>query len=144
MKITICGSTRFEKEFFEWDRRLTMMGHIVYTLGSFPGVMGLDRESPEYLSELEKELFDLVYLAKIEESEAIFVINKQGYVGFSTRREITWANLRNKRIYYLEPPGLTQRGYQHLPGWTDYVVKYGRPKGLAKPSKHELLNTGGR
>ncbi len=35
MKITLCGSTKFKKEFEEWNIKLTMAGHIVYSVCCF-------------------------------------------------------------------------------------------------------------
>ncbi len=44
----------------------------------------------------------MLHLAKIEESDAIVVLNVGGYVGDSTAREIMWAHIRRKGIFYLE------------------------------------------
>ena len=35
-------------------------------------------------------------------SDAIYVINKGGYIGESTKREIEYAKKKGKQIYYLE------------------------------------------
>ncbi len=100
MKITLCGSAKFEKEYHEWNKKLGLAGHISYGLMTYPSVEG---EKTWYTPE-EKEMLDLAHLAKIEESEAIFVLNKDSYVGESTAREIKWARIRSKEIYWLEPP----------------------------------------
>lgn len=55
-------------------------------------------------SEQEKIILDLVHLRKIQESEAIVVINPGGYIGFSTKREIMWAIMLNKLIFAIESP----------------------------------------
>lgn len=99
MKFTICGSAKFEPLWHEWNKKLGLMGHISYSLMTFPSVEG---QKTWYTPE-EKELLDLAHLAKIEESDAILVLNKDGYIGESTSREIKWAEMRNKRIIYLEP-----------------------------------------
>lgn len=130
MKITLCGSTKFEGLFFAWDKALTTMGHIVYSLGAFPNVEQKDRESQAYLADEQKEIFDLVYYAKIEESDAIFVINPGNYIGDSLRKEIVWARIRVKDIYWLEyPEGYDNNDYtfSDLPGWDYYFSKYGSP-----------------
>jgi hypothetical protein len=104
MKLTLCGSTRFEKEFLKWQKYLTLTGHVVYSLGTYPALTE-DDTNEHYKANIEpsiKEGLDLVHLAKIEESEAIVVINVGGYIGESTRREIQWAKLRNKRVYWVE------------------------------------------
>jgi len=40
-------------------------------------------------------------------SDAIFVINKDGYIGESTYSEIDWANRMKKQIFFLETTGET-------------------------------------
>lgn len=109
MKITLCGSTRFREGFEKWNGRLTLAGHIVYSLGVFGrqiADIGKDEAQPVY-SDTEKQTLDLVHLNKILNSEAIVVINypKNGqfdyYIGDSTRREIEWAQMQDKKIFYV-------------------------------------------
>lgn len=96
MKITLCGSLKFEKVFHEWNEKLTLAGHTVYCCpSSHAGVK-------DWYTEAQKQTLDLVHLSKIEESDAIFVLNVGGYVGESTRREIEWARIRQKKILALE------------------------------------------
>lgn len=101
MKLTLCGSAKFEDLYHEWNEKLTMAGHVVYSLAVFPS-----RKNGEqvWYTDEEKEKLDLAHLAKIENSEAIVVINKDGYVGYSTRREMRWARLLEKDIYFIESP----------------------------------------
>ena len=94
MKITLCGSTRFREQFELWNKRLTLAGHIVYSVSGF-GHSG-DSFTPE-----EKEHLDLIHLRKIAESDAVAVIDIDGYIGDSTRREIAWAKLNDKLVYYV-------------------------------------------
>ena len=98
MKFTICGSARFEAEWHEWNKRLGLMGHISYSLMTFPSVEG----SKSWYTPDQKWVLDLAHLAKIEESDAVLVLNVGGYIGESTGREILWAKLRNKQVYFLE------------------------------------------
>lgn len=93
MTITLCGSTRFKNEFEEMNVLLTMRGHVVLSVASFPHADNVE------WTEDEKTHLDLIHLAKIEMSDAIFVIDVNEYIGFSTKREIAWAKLRGKRIY---------------------------------------------
>jgi hypothetical protein len=99
MKFTICGSARFEELWHEWNKKLGLMGHISYSLMTFPSV---ENGVKSWYTENQKELLDLAHLAKIEESDAILVLNKDNYIGDSTRREINWAKLRGKKIFWLE------------------------------------------
>jgi hypothetical protein len=102
MKITICGSAKFEQHFVEWNEKLTLAGHIVYSLAIMPSSKGGNKD---WYTEDQKELLDLAHLGKIEESDAIVVLNVEGYYGTSTNREINWARLRGKHVYWLEPQG---------------------------------------
>lgn len=98
MKFTICGSAKFESAWHEWNKKLGLMGHISYGLMTYPSVEG----SKTWYTNEQKETLDLAHLAKIEESDAILVLNVGGYIGESTRREIKWARLRQKKIFWLE------------------------------------------
>ena len=95
--ITLCGSTRFKDEFLEAQKRLTLEGNIVISVGLF-GHSGDDVVWTEGV----KDMLDRQHLAKIDLADEIFVINIGGYIGDSTRREIAYANYRGKSITYLE------------------------------------------
>ena len=95
--ITLCGSTRFKDEFLEAQKRLTLDGNIVISVGLF-GHSGDD----EVWTEGVKDMLDRQHLAKIDLADEIFVINVGGYIGDSTRREIAYAEFKGKTISYLE------------------------------------------
>ena len=95
--ITLCGSTRFKDEFLEAQKRLTLEGNIVISVGLF-GHSGDD----EVWTEGVKDMLDRQHLAKIDLADEIFVINVGGYIGESTRREIAYAEYKGKSITYLE------------------------------------------
>lgn len=96
--ITLCGSTRFKKEYEEVNRVLELADWVVLTVASY------------YHSERSADLrawilknkrrLDRLHLAKIELSQAIVVIDVGGYVGSSTRSEIKHAKRRGKPIYF--------------------------------------------
>ena len=90
--ITLCGSTRFKDAFMEAQKRLTLDGNIVISVGLF-GHSGDD----EVWTEGTKEMLDDMHKRKI------FVINVGGYIGSSTRSEIEYAKATGKVIRYLEP-----------------------------------------
>lgn len=110
MKITLCGSTRFMEAFGDWNVILTRAGHVVYTVcTSFKGnlqmggTVAMLESDPSVGDELEiKRRFDLIHLQKITESDAIVVLNVGGYFGDSTRREIEWARMLRKQVFWLE------------------------------------------
>lgn len=95
--ITLCGSTRFKEEFLEAQKRLTLEGNIVISVGLF-GHSGDDVVWTEGV----KDMLDRQHLAKIDLADEIYVINVGGYIGDSTRREIAYADYRGKSITYLE------------------------------------------
>ena len=96
--ITLCGSTRFKDAFMEAQKRLTLEGNIVISVGLF-GHSGDD----EVWTEGTKEMHDDMHKRKIDMADEIFVINVGGYIGFSTRSEIEYAKVTGKEIQYLEP-----------------------------------------
>ncbi len=95
--ITLCGSTRFKEKFLEVQKRLTLSGNIVISVGLF-GHSGDD----EVWTEGMKEMLDDMHKRKIDMVDGIFVINVGGYVGQSTRSEIEYALKNGKTVEYLE------------------------------------------
>lgn len=98
MRITLCGSARYEELFTLWNERLTLAGHTVYDLAVKPSSKGGNKN---WYDEATKTTLDLIHLDKILNSEAILVINEYGYIGDSTKREIEWARIQRKMIYWL-------------------------------------------
>ena len=96
--ITLCGSTRFKDEFLEVQKKLTLQGNIVISVGLF-GHSGDD----EVWADGVKEMLDDMHKRKIDMADEIFVINKCGYIGSSTRSEIEYAKATGKTVRYLEP-----------------------------------------
>ena len=97
--ITICGSTRFKEQFLEAQKRLTLAGNIVISVGLF-GHSGDDK----VWAEGTKEMLDDMHKRKIDMADGIYVINVGGYIGQSTRSEIEYARSQGKIVEYLEEP----------------------------------------
>lgn len=97
--ITLCGSTRFKEQFLEAQKRLTLEGNIVISVGLF-GHSGDD----EVWTPGTKEMLDNMHKRKIDMADAIYVINVGGYIGESTRSEIEYATKQGKTVMYLEKP----------------------------------------
>jgi hypothetical protein len=95
--ITLCGSTKFGEQYLEAQKRLTLEGNIVISVGLF-GHSGDD----EVWTEGTKAMLDDMHLRKIDMADEIFVINVGGYIGESTRREIAYAKNTGKSVKYLE------------------------------------------
>ena len=95
--ITLCGSTRFKDQFMEAQKRLTLGGNIVISVGLF-GHSG----DEEVWKPGTKEMLDDMHRAKIDMADEIFVINVGRYIGESTRAEIEYAMANGKPVRYLE------------------------------------------
>lgn len=102
--ITLCGSTKFKDEFYKAQKELTLEGNIVISVGLF-GHSG-DSEVWDNMSEgtltKTKEMLDDMHKRKIDMADEIFVINKDGYIGESTKSEINYAIQTGKKVNYLE------------------------------------------
>ncbi len=102
--ITLCGSTRFKDEFMEAQKRLTLEGNIVISVGLF-GHSG-DNEVWENMDEgtltRTKQMLDDMHKRKIDMADEIYVINVGGYIGTSTKSEIEYAKATGKTVRYLE------------------------------------------
>lgn len=94
--ITLCGSTRFKAEFLEMLEILTLCGWIVL----LPGYYGHCARFP--ISDEVKDTLDALHKKKIDMSDAIYVLNIDGYIGESTKDEIQYAKEHNKEIIYYE------------------------------------------
>lgn len=102
--ITLCGSTHFKDEFMEAQKRLTLEGNIVISVGLF-GHTG-DKEVWENMDEGTltdtKEMIDDMHKRKVDMADGIYVINVGGYIGESTSSEIEYAKKHGKTVTYLE------------------------------------------
>ena len=93
--ITLCGSTKFKDDFERINRELTLLGNIVISVGCF-GHAG------DTFTEEQKVMLDEIHKRKIDIADAIYVINKDWYVGESTKSEIEYAKKHGKQIIYMQ------------------------------------------
>ena len=93
--ITLCGSTRFKDDFERINKELTLLGNIVISVGCFG-------HSGDTFTEEQKIMLDDIHKRKIDMADAIYVINKNGYIGSSTKSEIQYALRLGKQIIYME------------------------------------------
>lgn len=91
--ITICGSLKFEKEMMIEAQKLALEGNCVITpvYQAIKNVQ-ISKEQLKYLKD--------AHFKKIELSDAILVIDKNNYIGESTKLEIEYAKSLNKEIIY--------------------------------------------
>lgn len=94
--VTLCGSTKFKDEFMEVQKKLTLAGNIVISVGLF-GHSGDD----EAWTDGTKEMLDDMHKRKIDMADEIFVINVGGYIGSSTKSEIEYAMSKGLPVRYL-------------------------------------------
>jgi hypothetical protein len=95
--ITLCGSTRFKDDFERINKELTLAGNIVISVGCF-GHAG------DVFTDEQKEMLDDIHKRTIDMADSIYVINKGGYIGSSTRSEIEYAKAHGKPVHYMEMP----------------------------------------
>lgn len=109
--ITLCGSTRFKDAFMEAQKRLTLEGNIIISVGLF-GHSG-DNEVWEGMDEdtltQTKVMLDDMHKRKIDMADEIYVINVDGYIGDSTKSEIAYALKHGKPVRYLETDGIEKQ-----------------------------------
>ena len=105
--ICLCGSTRFAElhAIIKWN--LEKEGNVICLMISY---------LPEWFAKKEgwkgyhhfgeqagkKEKLDELHLRKIDLADEIFVVNRNRYIGESTREEIEYAKKQGKKIRYLE------------------------------------------
>ena len=91
--ITLCGSLKFQKEMMIIAKKMALEGNCILT-PVYPIIENCER-TDEQLKKLKKEHFK-----RIELSDAILVINKNNYIGDSTKLEIEYAQKLGKKIMY--------------------------------------------
>lgn len=93
--ITLCGSLKFKREMMETAEKMVLEGNCILT-PVYPILEDFER-TEEQLKKLKEAHFK-----RIELSDAILVINKDNYIGKSTKLEIEYAEKLGKEIIYLE------------------------------------------
>ena len=91
--ITLCGSLKFQKEMMIVAEKIALEGNCIFT-PVYPVI-----ENSERTEEQMKRLKE-AHFKKIELSDAILVINKNNYIGDSTKLEIEYAKKIKKEIMY--------------------------------------------
>lgn len=104
--VVLCGSSRFVQEMAvcAWliEREENAIAMSLHLLPSwYPNV------PPHHLAEAEgvADQMDQLHLRKIDLANEVFVVNRGGYIGESTRREIDYAKIHQRPIrWYEEDP----------------------------------------
>ncbi len=112
--ITLCGSTKFMQEYNEVNLELSLKDWVILTVGAFTHS---DEEllKSGKINEEAKKKFDKLHMEKIGISQAIVVINKNGYIGESTTNELKHALKLGKKIYWYDssPQNIPDRLYSN-------------------------------
>lgn len=95
--ICICGSTKFKDKIIQVQKELTLQGYVVIGMHLFSQDEGIELTKEQLLMLKEK------HKLKIDLSDAIYVVNPNGYLGDSTKEEIEYAISKGKKIMSLEP-----------------------------------------
>jgi uncharacterized protein YkuJ len=74
--------------------QVNFQGNIVISLAFFEQSEGFE------ITQEQAELLGNIHFRKIDISDEIFVINVDGYIGNSTRKEIEYAEKKGKTIRY--------------------------------------------
>jgi len=94
--VTMCGSLRFQKKLIEEADRLELAGNCVLSV-VYPSKV------KELYTKSEIEMFQRMHYQRIDMSDAIYIVNVDGYIGESTRSEVEYAISKNKEILSLIP-----------------------------------------
>lgn len=94
-KICLCGSARFFKDFRRVELELTMAGNLVWTI--------IDITEWSAIPEEVKYMLNSAHIQKIDACDEVLVINRDGYIGKDTQREIEYAHAKGKKVSYHWP-----------------------------------------
>lgn len=109
--ITFCGSSRFVSlmavMMWEFEKKgcISMGLHLLpYEYCEKKGYIPDESGHIHHIGEQEgiEDAMDALHFKKIEMSDSIYVVNYQGYIGSSTKREIEYAEYLGKPVIYHE------------------------------------------
>lgn len=93
--ITICGSMKFINEMMDISMKKELEGNCMLM-----PVFSNTYLSKDNFTKEEVLILDEMHREKIKLSDAILVVNVDGYIGDSTKSEIEFAKSLNKEIIY--------------------------------------------
>lgn len=92
--ITVCGSLKFKDEIMKVAGQMELEGNVIL-IPIFP-----INDDKDTFTEEELIMLGKMHKEKIKLSDAILVVNVNGYIGNSTKSEIEFAKSLNKEIIY--------------------------------------------
>lgn len=93
--ITICGSMKFVRKMMEISEKVELQGNVVLM-----PIYNPSRPNKEAFTNEEVLILDKLHRERIKLSDAILVVNVNGYIGSSTKSEIEYAKSLNKEVIY--------------------------------------------
>lgn len=94
--ITICGSMRYSRQMMEIAAKLELRDN-------YAVIQCVYNVNDERFEGLDATVLDKIHRKKIDISDAIYVVNIDGYIGNSTKGEIEYATENGKEVLYHEP-----------------------------------------
>ena len=95
--VCLCGSTKFSDAFKKANFKETLSGKIVLSIGcDFKSDYAIN------LTLYDKNQLDTLHLRKIDLADEVLILNVNGYIGESTRKELNYAIKHYKVIRFLE------------------------------------------
>ena len=92
--ITICGSLRFKEKILEVAEKMELLGNCILT-----PIISSRSNKDDFTSE-EIEMLGRMHKEKIKKSDAILVVDVDGYIGKTTKQEIEYASSLGKEVMY--------------------------------------------
>lgn len=93
--ITVCGSLKFVKEMMEIAETMELQGNCMLV-----PIYNPERTDKDSFTEDETLMLGKMHQEKIKLSDAILVVDVNGYIGNATKKEIEFAESLNKEIIY--------------------------------------------
>ena len=91
--VTICGSMKFEKEM----QRIAFLLETKHTMNVLQCVYNVDHRE---ITPMEQVALENAHYRKIELSDAIYVVDIQGYIGDQVSKEIAFAKRKGKEVIF--------------------------------------------
>ena len=93
--ITVCGSMKFINEMMDIGMKMELKGNCLLL-----PIFSPTKTKKDDFTEEEIIILDKMHRERIKLSDAILVVNVNGYIGSSTKSEIEFAKSLNKEIIY--------------------------------------------
>lgn len=93
--ITVCGSMKFYKEMMDITEKMELEGNCMLV-----PIYNPNRPSKDFFTLEEGLILDKMHKERIKLSDAILVVDVDGYIGTSTKNEIEFAKTLDKEILY--------------------------------------------